>query len=295
MKVLISGSYGLVGSASGRNLTSENHSITRLVRSTSQEGILWNPLQSFSDTAPLEGFDAVVHLAGESISEGRWNQARKNEIRVSRVEGTKNLCEALAKLSEPPRVLITASASGYYGDRGSEILTEESPAGDKGFLTEVCQEWEQATVAAAQKGIRVVNLRFGIILSKDGGALKKMLPPFRFGVGGKIGSGEQYWSWIDIDDIAGIISFCLNHESLQGPVNAVSPNPVSNAEFTKTLAHVLCRPAIFPMPAFAARVALGEMADDLLLAGARMHPAKLIAAGYTFRYPDLESSLRHLL
>jgi len=294
MKVLVSGSSGLIGTTLSFYLMAESHQVYRLVRSTKEEGIVWNPSEPISDRKALEGFDAVVHLAGESISEGRWNAAKKRSIRESRVQGTRHLSETLASLNSPPTVLVCASASGYYGSRGPEILTEESPAGE-GFLAEVCQEWEAATQPAKEKGIRVVNLRFGIVLSSKGGALKKMLTPFKLGAGGKIGPGDQYWSWIDLDDVAGIIEFSLNHETLHGPVNASSPEPVSAGIFTDTLGRVLRRPTIFPLPAFAARLALGEMADDLLLCSFRMMPAKLTAAGYTFAYPDLESSLRHLL
>jgi TIGR01777 family protein len=294
MKILISGSSGLVGSTLTFNLMAEGHQVHRLVRSSKEEGILWNPKEPIADRKALEDFDAVVHLAGESISEGRWNERKKKEIRESRTEGTRHLADALVTLNSPPKVFVCASASGFYGDRGAEILTEESPAGE-GFLPDVCKEWEAAAQLASSKGIRVMNLRSGIILGPNGGALKKMLPPFKMGVGGKIGSGEQYWSWIDLDDIVGIIEYALNTDSLQGPVNVSSPAPVTAKDFTDTLARVLKRPAIFPIPDFAARAAFGEMADALLLCSFRMHPAKLIAGGYTFAYPDLESSLRHQL
>jgi uncharacterized protein (TIGR01777 family) len=294
MKILISGSSGLVGSTLTFNLMADGNQVHRLVRSSSEEGIVWNPKEPIVDRNALEGFDAVVHLAGESISEGKWNDRKKKEIRESRTEGTRHLTEALVTLNTPPKVFVCASASGFYGNRGVEILTEESPAGE-GFLPDVCKEWEAAAQLASSKGIRVVNTRFGIILSPNGGALKKMLPPFKMGVGGKIGSGDQFWSWIDLDDVIGIIEYALNTDSLQGPVNVSSPAPVTAKVFTGTLAHVLKRPAIFPVPAFAARAVLGEMANALVLCSFRMHPAKLIACGYTFAYPDLESSLRHQL
>ena len=294
MKIIISGSTGLVGTALVFNLVAEGHEIFRLVRSREEEGIYWDPSEPVQDRSALEGFDAVIHLAGESISEGRWTDEKKGKIRNSRTESTRYLSDALAALTSPPGLFLCASASGYYGDRGAEILREESPPGE-GFLPDVCREWEAATQGATAKGIRVVNLRFGIILSKNGGALAKMLPPFRLGAGGRIGSGKQYWSWIDLEDVVGVIEYVIQHETLLGPVNTSTPNPVTNAEFTQILARVLKRPAFLPVPAFAARAAFGEMADALLLSSFRMHPAKLIEAGYTFAYPDLESSLRHLL
>ena len=294
MKVLVSGSSGLVGSALVFNLIADGHEVFRLVRSQKEDGILWNPEQPFADKKALEGFDGVVHLAGDNISEGRWNKAKKQRIRVSRTEGTRHLAEALASLNAPPNVFICASASGYYGDRGEEILTEESGPGS-GFLADVCQEWEGAARPVIDKGIRTAFTRFAIILSSRGGALKKMLPPFKMGVGGKIGSGDQYWSWIDLDDVVRILQFSLENDSIHGPVNVCSPEPVRAETFTDTLGRVLKRPSIFPVPAFAAKLAFGEMAQDLLLSSFRMQPAKLIAAGYNFAFPDLESSLRHLL
>jgi len=255
--------------------------------------VYWNPTAGEIDAPKLEGFDAVVHLAGEPIT-GRWNATRKTAIRESRVKSTRLLCETLARLSKRPRVLVAASASGYYGDRGDEVLREESGAGSL-FLSQVCQEWEAATKPAAERGIRVVNLRFGFILSRAGGGLAKMLPAFMMGAGGKIGSGKQYMSWIGIDDLLQIILFATTAETLSGPVNAVAPNPVTNLVFTETLGRVLGRPAIFPMPAFAVRLAFGEMGKELLLASARIEPARLLSAGYQFRFPELEGALRHLL
>jgi hypothetical protein len=255
--------------------------------------VYWNPAGGEIDAPELEGFDAVVHLAGESIN-GRWNVAKKRAIRESRVKGTRLLCETLAKLSHRPRVLVTASASGYYGERGEEVLSEESEAGSS-FLSQVCREWEAATKPAAERGIRVVNLRIGFVLSPAGGGLAKMLPAFKMGVGGKIGSGRQYMSWIAIDDLVQIIMFATNTEALRGPVNAVAPYPVTNSEFTKTLGRVLGRPAIFPMPAFAVRLAFGEMGEELLLASSRVEPTRLLRAGYQFQFPQLEGTLRHLL
>ena len=296
MKVLITGSSGLFGSALIPVLQSEGHSIKRLVRSetASIDIIRWDPENGKLDPAALEGLDAVVNLAGESISEGRWTATKKARIRSSRVKGTTLLAQTLAQLSQPPRVLVSSSAIGYYGDRGNDFLREDSGPGT-GFLPDVCKEWEAATKPAEEKGIRVVILRTGIGLSTKGGALAKMLVPFKMGVGGKIGSGRQYFSWIDLSDMIQVIRLALITDTLIGAVNAVSPNPVTNLVFTKTLGAVLHRPTLFPIPTPAARIAFGEMADGLLLASARVEPAKLIAAGYEFRYPDLEGSLYHVL
>jgi hypothetical protein len=294
MKILVTGASGTVGSALVPFLTTSGHSVTRLVRAEPKPGeVRWDPAAGQIDKAGLEGHDAVVHLAGESIA-GRWTATKKKKIRDSRVQGTRLLAGTLAGLARPPKVLACASALGYYGNRGEEKLREDSRAGS-GFLADVCQEWEAAAEPARQKGIRVVHLRTGIVLSRTGGALTQMLLPFKLGVGGKVGSGKQYWSWIGVDDVVGVIHHALTTESVHGPVNTVAPNPVTNLEFTKTLGRVLGRPTIFPMPAFAARLALGEMADELLLASQRLDPAKLIASGYKFRYPELDGALRHLL
>jgi uncharacterized protein (TIGR01777 family) len=296
MHVVVSGSRGLVGSALVPFLTTGGHRVTRLVRgmAAGPDETAWDPARGLVDASRLDGVDAVVHLAGENIAAGRWTPARKAEIRRSRVDGTRNLCEVLARLPRPPKVLASASAIGFYGDRGAETLTEESAPGT-GFLTDVCREWEAATEPASRAGIRVVNLRFGMVLSPRGGALQKLLLPFRLGMGGRLGDGRQFTSWIALDDAIGAIHHALCEESVRGPVNAVAPEPVSNAEFTRTLARVLRRPTLLPVPAFAARLAFGEMADALLLAGARALPARLQASGYRFRFPDLESALRHLL
>jgi uncharacterized protein (TIGR01777 family) len=246
------------------------------------------------DTGGLEDMDAVVHLAGENIASGRWTAERKRRIRDSRVRGTRLLADSLARLKEPPKVLVCASAIGYYGNRPEETVNEDSSSGS-GFLPEVCREWEKATKPAEESGIRVVGTRFGIVLSPSGGALAKMLLPFRLGAGGKIGSGQQYMSWISLDDAIGAIDHALVTESLAGAVNVVAPRPVTNSEFTKTLGQVLRRPTLFPMPAIAARLLLGEMAEELLLASIRVEPARLLATGYKFRHPDLEGALRQLL
>lgn len=295
MKILISGAGGLVGTALAPHLSGQGHAVRRLARSNpSGEDILWNPEQKTIDAAKLEGFEGVVHLAGESIASGRWTEERKKRIRDSRVLGTRFLVEALGRLAQRPKIFLCASAIGFYGDRGDEVLREESPPGSL-FLSQVCRDWEEAAAQAASSGMRVVRLRFGMILSAHGGALAKMLLPFRLGLGGKIGSGAQYMSWVSIEDTVGAIAHALNAESLRGPVNVVAPNPVSNLEFTKTLGKVLGRPTVFPMPAFAARLAFGQMADELLLASARVQPAKLASGGYHFKHPQLEGALRDLL
>jgi len=293
MKILISGSHGLVGTALIKSLEADGHEIFRLVRHapSSQAEVEWSPDRYSIALARLEGFDAVVNLAGESIAEGRWSEEKKRLIRESRVKGTKLLGDALANLTNPPKTFICASAIGYYGNRGDEILTETSAPGDD-FLAEVCVEWEKATALATEKGIRVLNTRFGVILDKNGGALAKMLPPFRMGVGGRVGSGKQWMSWIALDDVVGALKFALTNETLSGPVNFVAPNPVTNAEFTKTLGKVLSRPTLFPIPVFGVRLAFGEMADALLLSSQRVEPSRLTKAGYQFQYLGLEEALR---
>jgi uncharacterized protein (TIGR01777 family) len=297
MRVLVSGASGFIGSALVPTLTAGGHTVTRLVRSTPRPGqaeIPWNPAARSIGTPALEGLDAVVHLAGENIASGRWTAAKKASIRDSRVQGTSVLCEALAQLVNPPKALLCASAIGYYGDRGQTILREESLPGT-GFLAEVCQAWEAATAPAVQRGIRVVHLRFGVVLSPAGGPLATMLTPFRLGLGGVVGTGKQYISWIALDDVLGAIQHALSTETLEGPVNVVAPQAVTNQEFTTTLGRVLRRPTRLPLPAFAARLLFGEMADALLLASTRVTPARLVASGYTFQYPKLEEALRHLL
>lgn len=296
MNILVTGSRGLIGRALVPFLTAGGHRVIRLVRakvSSDAGDVVWDPAAGMIDRAALAGLEAVVHLAGENIF-GRWTARKKAQIRDSRVHATRLLSESLAQLSRPPRVFVCASAVGFYGDRGSEILREESASGSS-FLAEVCREWEAATHAAANAGIRVVNLRTGIVLAAAGGALATMLLPFRLGLGGRIGSGRQFMSWITLDDLLEVILHALRTEALRGPVNAVAPNPVTNLEFTRTLGRVLLRPTLFPVPAFAARLVLGEMADELLLASARLEPARLRATGFRFRFPELEGALRHLL
>ena len=293
-KILVSGSSGLVGAALLPALQKNGYEVSRLVRgpASSQKQIPWNPGEPLRPET-VSDFEAVVHLAGESIV-GRWTEEKKLRIRESRIGGTRHLAEALAKAAAPPRVLVSASAIGYYGDRGEEILREDSPPG-AGFLSDVCRGWESGCGPAAQAGIRTVQIRIGVVLSPDGGALAKMLTPFRLGVGGKIGTGQQWWSWIALQDLVGIILHALKTDSLRGPVNAVAPNPARNTKFTKLLGKALSRPTIFPMPAFAARLALGEMADELLLASQRVEPAKLKSSGYVFQQPELKAALENLL
>jgi uncharacterized protein len=296
MKILISGSHGLVGKALIKALEADGHEIYRLVRYAphSEKEIEWSPDRYSIAISRIEGFDAVFHLAGESIASGRWNDEKKRKIRESRTKGTKLLADALANLEQPPKTLISASAIGYYGDRGDELLTETSTSG-KDFLAGVCVEWEKATEHARAKGVRVVNTRFGIILDKEGGALAKMLTPFRMGIGGRIGDGKQWMSWIALDDVIEALRFTLKNESMNSPVNFVAPHPVTNAEFTKTLGSVLSRPTFFPIPEFGVRLAFGEMADALLLSSQRVEPTKLVDSRYQFIYSNLESALRSIL
>jgi uncharacterized protein len=297
MIIAVTGSTGLVGSALVTALEARGHLVRRLVRGNISDGdheIRWNPDQGEIDAAELNGIDGVVHLAGENIAGGRWTESFKRRILESRTKGTRLLAETLAGLEMKPTVLVSASAIGYYGNRHDEEVDELAPSGN-GFLAEVCREWEAATEPAHDAGIRVVKLRIGPVLSPKGGALAKMLTPFKLGLGGVIGSGRQYFSWIALDDVVNAIVFAVENESLVGPVNAVAPGAVTNRDFTKTLGRVLGRPTIFPMPAFAARLAFGEMADEMLLGGVKVAPHELIKTGFPFEYPQLEPALRHLL
>ncbi len=296
LKILISGSHGLVGSALVPFLTTGRHQVTRLVRTETAlpNERSWRPGAKGLDSDLLEGFDAVIHLAGENIGDGRWTRQKKERIRDSRVLGTKELCRALAQCRRPPRTFLCASAVGIYGDRGSEVLHDHSSPGND-FLSGVCRDWESAARIHSSEQTRVVNLRFGVILSPAGGALKKMLTPFRLGLGGVIGLGNQFMSWITLDDALGAIHHALSSQWLAGAVNVAAPSPVTNRTFTKTLGRVLGRPTFLPMPALAARLAFGEMAGALLLASQRALPGKLEESGYRFKFPDLESGLRHVL
>jgi uncharacterized protein (TIGR01777 family) len=295
MQILLSGSSGLVGKALISRLTGAGHQVIRLVRRTPTrpDERQWNPEERVNPIV-LDRIDAVIHLAGDNIADGRWTPEKKKRIRDSRVIGTRKLAEAIAEAPHPPKALISTSAIGYYGDRGDEILDESSAPGS-GFLPDVCIGWENACDPAKAKGVRVVLARLGIVMSTESGALSQMLTPFKFGVGGVVGSGKQYWSSISLDDVTSAFQFLAENEQISGPVNLVAPTPATNREFTKALGHVLHRPTVLPMPAFAARLALGEMADGLILASARVLPKRLEQAGFQFGYPNVEAILRHAL
>jgi uncharacterized protein len=297
MKIIVTGSNGFVGSALVVQLVKDGHSVTRLVRDKSATGadrVYWNPQSDEIDAARLENHDAAIHLAGENAGTARWTEAKKRRIRDSRVKGTRLVSEAFAGLSSPPRVFVCASATGYYGNRDDEILTEASAPGDD-FLAGVCRDWEAAADAARASGIRTVHLRLGLILGGKGGPLPRMIQPFKFGIGGRFGSGEQYMSWITIDDTIGVILFVLENAQLEGAINTVTPNPVKNREFTGTLGKVINRPSAIPLPATVARLVFGEVADALVLVSQRAMPEKLIKAGFSFKFPELEPALRHVL
>lgn len=296
MKILISGASGLVGSALIPKLKESGHQILTLSRKASDNAgeVNWDPLKEIEDINKLEGVETVIHLAGESVGDSRWTEEKKHKIRDSRVIGTKILCDALLKLEEQPKTFISASAVGIYGNRDNEIITEESTHGTD-FLAKVGLEWEAASNPLKGNGVRVVYTRIGIVLSKKGGALEKMLLPFKLGLGGKLGSGNQYMSWIAIDDVVNAIEFIISNDSLSEAINLTAPKPVTNKEFTKTLGEVLSRPAIIPVPAFALKIAFGEFAEIALLAGQQVIPKKLQDAGYKFLFEDIESALRHLL
>ncbi len=299
MKVLISGSSGLVGSALCQRLEAEpDCEIVRLVRKqspdTQQTSVVWNPAEGQLEPQAFDGVDTVVHLGGVNIAGKRWSPEVKQKIFNSRFQSTSLLASQLASLEQKPSVFLCASAVGFYGDRGEERLDESSPRGE-GFLADVCQAWEQATLPAQDAGIRVVNMRFGMILDRKGGALGQMLTPFKMGVGGRLGSGKQYWSWIALPDVINALQFCLNHSELAGPVNFVAPDEVTNLEFTKTLGKVLSRPTCLPVPAWGVKTAFGEMGQELMLTSARVVPKKLNEAGFQFQYPQLEDAFRSVL
>ena len=293
MRVAVSGASGFIGAAVVRRLEAGGHQVSRLVRGTPKPGeIHWIPAGAL-ETEPLEGFDAVVHLAAENIS-GRWTNTKKARILNSRVQGTLTIAATLARLQRKPKVLVSASAIGFYGSRGDETLDESSAPGSD-FLTEVARQWESATEAASRAGIRVALLRFGVVLGESGGALKQMLRPFRMGVGGRIGSGQQWMSWVALDDAAGAVEHAILNEPVRGPVNVVAPNPVRNSEFTKTLGEVLKRPTMFPMPEFAVKLVFGEMGESLLLGSQRVAPKKLQESGYRFQFPELRAALERAI
>jgi uncharacterized protein (TIGR01777 family) len=296
MKIVVSGSTGLIGSALTKALRRREHEVVPLVRrrvAPGEQAVAWDPARETIERAGLEGADAVIHLAGENVF-GRWSPAKKQRIYDSRVKGTRLLSDALAGLHRPPATLLAASAVGYYGDRGDEVLTEASPPGED-FLATVSREWEAATAAATRAGIRVVNMRNGVVLTTTGGALAKMLPAFRLGLGGPIGSGHQYVSWIVLDDIVKAMLYLLENQSLVGPVNLTAPTPLTNREFAKALGKVLGRPAVVTVPVFALRMAFGTEGAAMLQSGQRVLPARLVAAGFNFSCKAVEPALRHLL
>jgi len=296
MRVVVTGSGGLIGTALMGALGARGDEVTRLVRRTPEAGeARWDPAGRQIDADALEGHDAVVHLAGAGIGDHRWTEAHKQAVLESRVKGTTLLAETLAGLANKPEVLASSSAVGYYGLRGDEVLTEDSGPGT-GFLAEVCQQWEAATAPAEDAGLRVVHFRTGLVLSPEGGALKQMLLPFKLGIGGRIGTGRQWWSWIAIDDEVGAILHVIGADALRGPVNLTAPNPVTNAEFTKTLGRVLGRPTLLPTPTLALKVLFGgDAVEEMFLGGQRVVPAMLQASGYEFRHSALEPALRTLL
>jgi hypothetical protein len=296
MKIAVTGASGLIGGALVPFLTTGGHEVRRLVRRApqSEDEIRWDPAEEEIDAAALEGVDAVVHLSGENVAGGRWTEARKARIRSSRIDSTRTLARALASAKKKPKVLVSASAIGHYGDHGDEWVTESSPPADD-FLARLAVDWEAAAAPAAAAGIRVAHPRIGLVLSPAGGALGKLLLPFRLGLGGVVGPGTQYMSWVAIDDVLAALHHVLVNEEVSGPFNLVAPAPVTNREFTKTLGRVLGRPTVAAVPAFALKAVLGQMAEATLLASTRVRPDRLLSSGYRFRFPGLEGALRHLL
>jgi uncharacterized protein (TIGR01777 family) len=293
MKVLITGATGLIGTRLQETLRDAGHELLLASRRAPKDDsyIQWDIHDGFAEPERLEGVDAVIHLAGENLN-GRWTDAKKKAIRESRILGTRNVVDAISGLKQRPRVLVSASAIGFYGDRGDDLMTETSPPG-KGFLPEVCREWEAESRRAEDAGIRTVLLRAGIVLSKDGGALGTMLMPFKLGIGGVIGSGKQWMSWVSLNDHAAVVKYALENEMIRGAVNSVSPNPVTNEEFTKTMGEVLYRPTLIPVPEFAVHLAFGEMGDTLLLDSTKVAPKRLEDAGFEFNFPDLKKALEN--
>jgi uncharacterized protein (TIGR01777 family) len=297
LKILISGSSGLVGSFLAGYLTAKGHEIFRLVRDPKKRktgDIFWDPVASQLDVRQMKSCHAVIHLAGENLANRLWTKKQKILIRNSRVVSTQFLAKTISHMTEPKPIFLCASATGFYGDRGDEVLDEQSAPG-KGFLAEVVREWEAATDEAKNAGVRVVNLRFGVILSRQGGILGRLLPVFRFGLGGKLGNGRQYMPWIVLDDVAGAVDFCLHHSEISGPVNIVAPELITNDQFTQLLAALISRPAFFRIPAGLLRALLGEMADELFFSSTRVEPKVLRAMSYHYRYPQLRTALRSVL
>ena len=297
MKIAVSGASGLVGSALCPLLTQQGHNVVAIRRGDGgsyDDSIRWDPNSGLTNPARLESVDAIVHLAGENIGEGRWNDAKKRKIRGSRVDGTRSLVQSIAAVEKRPEVLVCASAIGFYGNRGAMEMDESSAAGSD-FLAEVCERWESEASAATELGVRVVNVRIGVVVSPKGGALAKMMLPFKLGLGGIVGPGTQYWSWVGLNDLTRILALCVADDSLSGPVNAVSPETTTNKEFTKAVGNALHRPTIFPLPGFIAKLMLGEMATTLLLASTRVVPKQLQAHGFKFEQPELMDCLHHEL
>lgn len=295
MHVFITGASGLIGKQLAQSLRGAGHHVTEITRRApaNDQQRQWEPAATALPDTLLDGCDVLVHLAGESIAEGRWNAAKKQRIRDSRVQSTRLLAEAIARREQKPSAFVVASAIGFYGDRGAEELTEGSPAGT-GFLADVCREWEEAAQPAQAAGVRTVHVRTGIVLAKEGGALKAMLTPFRLGGGGIMGNGRQYWSWISLEDIVRMFEFAVTHDNVSGILNGTAPQPVTNQQFTKALGKALSRPTIFPMPAFAAKLVLGEMAEALILSSARVLPQQAEQFGFKFSHPELPAALAAL-
>jgi len=296
VRVLVSGAGGLIGTALTRSLASDGHTVTRLVRTRPRDPLefRWDPLSGLIDPAAFAGCEAVIHLAGSSLAAGRWTAARRAEILTSRSAGTQLVASAITRADPPPAVLISASAVGYYGDRGDQALDEESAPGT-GFLAEVARAWEAETVPAAQAGTRVVLLRLGLVLDRREGALPRLVLPFRFGLGGPIGSGRQWVSWITLDDAVRVTRFALTCNELRGAVNAVSTQPVRQRDLAAAIGRILGRPALVPLPAWVVRLAFGQMGEELLLAGQRVLPRRLGELGFTFQHPGIDDALRHQL
>lgn len=294
MKVAVTGASGLIGTALVASLEADGHQVIRLVRHapSNESERQWDP-SGAPDPLLVDGMDAVVHLAAETIS-GWWTQRKKDRITESRVRSTQMLAESIAMAEHKPRVFVSASGMGYYGHRKDEILTEESSSG-RGFLAELARDWEAATKPASQAGVRVILLRTSVVLSMKGGALLQLLPSFKIGMGGKIGNGKQYWPWITLADVVSAIRFAIDHDTLSGPINLAAPQQTTNREFSKALGRVLKKPAVFPLPSVVVTLILGEMGQEALLTSTRGVPAKLLAAGYEFKYPEVEPALRAVI